>query len=615
MTEALLALEMERRYSKNEILEMYLNYTFFGAGAYGIEAAAQTYFSVSACDLSVEQAATLAAILKSPTYYAPHKYPENSLARRNAILSLMAGNGLLDEEQAQKAAETDLSLNMQVNNNEGSWYLDAAIDEACELLDLTWQEVTEGGYRIYTGLDRELQEACDLAFSNEDLFPKNAKDGSQPQAALICTEPSTGRISAVVGGRAYSVRRGLNRAIRARRQPGSCIKPILVYAPALQNRVITPATIFVDEAKTFDSYAPANYNNKYYGTVTARTALIKSLNIPAVEILSRNGINSSVSFAKNLGIPFEESDIGLSLALGGFQSGVTPLELCGAYSALASMGVYINPHFITRIESADGKIIYQAKEKGYTAVEEGVAYLITDMLKEAVQSGTGKALYMSEIPLSGKTGTNGYGKTGNRDIWMAAYNKEIAAVCWMGFDQTDEQHFLLSSETGSGYPAKLLRSVFLKYYENKTAPSYETSAEVVHVNLDKSSLMNGVLVRANQYAQADTVVSELFLRDQVPSATVDELQCLAFGLTVDLTRYNVPELVFSASSSLAQYAIMRTSDGVTVELDRLPYQPILRYVDPSVEPNKAYTYYVQPILNNKPLGGACEKVYIVIPTQ
>ncbi|MBQ6691964.1 MAG: transglycosylase domain-containing protein, partial [Clostridia bacterium] len=366
MTEALLALVMERRYSKNEILEMYLNYTFFGAGAYGIEAAAQTYFSVSACDLSVEQAATLAAILKSPTYYAPHKYPENSLARRNAILSLMAGNGLLDEEQAQKAAETDLSLNMQVNNNEGSWYLDAAIDEACELLDLTWQEVTEGGYRIYTGLDRELQEACDLAFSNEDLFPKNAKDGSQPQAALICTEPSTGRISAVVGGRAYSVRRGLNRAIRARRQPGSCIKPILVYAPALQNRVITPATIFVDEAKTFDSYAPANYNNKYYGTVTARTALIKSLNIPAVEILSRNGINSSVSFAKNLGIPFEESDIGLSLALGGFQSGVTPLELCGAYSALASMGVYINPHFITRIESADGKIIYQAKEKGYT---------------------------------------------------------------------------------------------------------------------------------------------------------------------------------------------------------------------------------------------------------
>lgn len=480
--EAILSLQLERRYSKEEILTMYLNTVYFGGGYYGLETAARGYFGVSSKDLSLSQAALLAGVLKSPARYAPHLRPKASVGRRGVVLDLMAEYGFISEQEAETAKKEPLVLSSDPAFGRRGYYVDYALLQSCSLLGVSMTELLEGGYQIHTAMDASLQLLCEEAFSKDENFP--SEDGVSAQGAICMMEASTGRIAALVGGRDQQVALALNRAADMKRQPGSVIKPLLVYAPALEAGY-TAAAMLLDEQTEYADYAPSNASGKYLGWVTMRQAVSKSLNIPAVTLFSQLGIDKCKAFAQTLGLSFDRQDTRLALALGGFTYGVSPLELCRAYSALADGGVYHEDILLTSISDSQGNLLYRHRSLSRRVMSRGSAFILTSMLMSVAEEGTAKALGELNIPIAAKTGTTG-DKRGNRDIWLAAYTREYAAVVWMGYD--DGSHLIPPHQGGGSYPAKLMGEIFGALYKERTAPAFTQPPEVVRVRLDAYGL-------------------------------------------------------------------------------------------------------------------------------
>ncbi|MFZ5973929.1 MAG: transglycosylase domain-containing protein [Bacillota bacterium] len=513
LQEALLAVKLESMYTKDQILEMYLNYVYFGHGAYGIEAASMVYFNKSASELTLDEGALLAGILKSPTNYAPHLHPEAAVKRRNLVLSLMQKYGYITSEQRKAASEKKLTLAPEADTLPSQGYfVNYAVDEACKLLNMDNDDFMVSGYKIYTTLDSKMQQLAEEAMADDALFPQNANDGTKVQGAIVVLDARTGAVAAMVGGRDRESA-GLNRAVSMQRQPGSAIKPVMVYAPALESGGYCTTTLLKDEPTTFGNYSPSNFGNKYNGTVTFREALARSLNVPAVTILDDIGVETGKSFASTVGIPFSENDGDLSLALGGFYTGVSPLELCGAYQPFANSGKYSKPSCITKIVDAEGNVLYQNETAAHQVMDAGNAFLLTDMLHSAVEWGTATRLNIQGVPLACKTGTTDYNHgTGNTDAWAVAYNPDYITCAWMGFDKTDAAHHL--SVTGGSGPVKLLQRVFSEAYQGG-GPWFTQPDNVVKVTLDAQTLHLA-------YSPSDThdTVEEYFIRGTEPKTTL-----------------------------------------------------------------------------------------------
>lgn len=520
--EAILTLKLESTYSKDEILEFYLNTVYFGKGAYGIEAAAQTYFGVPAKDLTLAQGALLAGVIKSPSYYAPHLHLESSITRRNLILDLMTKNEFISEDEALAAKQEDVALIEKDNTAliDYGFFTDTAILEAEDILDIDQETLLTSGYRIYTTMDKSMQEYCDELYANSDNFPSSKSD-VQPQSAMVVLDSNTSEIKAIIGARKYTTRFGLNRATQTKRQPGSAIKPILVYAPALGSGIYTAASVFKDEKTDFNGYSPKNSGNTYHGNVTLRDSLTHSYNIPTVILMQKLGINYCKSFAETLGITFSDKDNNLALALGGFTEGVTPLQLANAYAAIANEGVYTGSTTIRRIEDSEGNVVYESKPENTRVLDEANAFILTNILESVVDDGTGKKLALEGIELAGKTGTVSIGDgKGNRDAWMVAYNSDYTAVVWMGYDNTNNAHHLASSVTGGSYPALLLKSFFSKVYTDSAAPAFQEPEGVTLVNLDKSELLHtGIAKIATAATSSSNIISEYFTDSTLPQYT------------------------------------------------------------------------------------------------
>ena len=512
--EAILAVQLERVYGKDQILEMYLNTVYFGSGYYGLETAARGYFGVSASELTLDQAALLAGILKSPARFSPNRRPEAAVGRRGVILHLMATYGMISEAEADEVAARPLRLKKDPVLERRGYYVDYALLESCRLLGIPMTRLLQDGYRIYTGMERDAEELCEALFARDEYFPQ--VNGESAQGAICLIDAHTGYISALVGGRDEHVALGFNRAVRIRRQPGSVIKPILVYAPALEAGY-TAADMLVDEASTFGDYAPSDASRRYRGWVTMREAVTRSLNIPAVELFSSLGIGRCKSFARQLGIPFDKNDTRLALALGGFTYGVSPQELCAAYAAFAAGGVYRPPTLIRRIEDREGKTVYEARPFARRVMAEGSAFILTSMLQSVVQHGTAKALADLPLDVAAKTGTVG-DENGNRDVWLAAYTAEHAAVIWMGFDENSNGKVLPPDSGGGGYPAALMKEVLTGLYAGKTAPVFRQPDSVVRVRLDGYTMdTQHETVLATAYTPESYGVWEYFLKGTEPT--------------------------------------------------------------------------------------------------
>lgn len=429
--EAMLALEIEHKYSKKEILEMYMNQIYFGQGAYGIQTAAKTYFNKDVNELTLTQCAMLAGLPKSPNYYSPFNNLNEAKKRKNVVLDQMVKYGYVSAAEAEDAKNQDLGLSKSHQSKEA--------DEYASFIDYVSQQVAKKygddalykeGLKIYTTMDVDKQHAAVRAMRN---LPNNYTDENgltQPQAAIVSIDPKTGHILAMVGGRGQD---SFNRASMAVRQPGSAFKPF-VYLTALQHDM-TPDTTMDDQPVTYGSWSPKNTDGSYSGTMALSDALAHSVNTIAVQLADKVGTKNIIANAKKMGITtLDAKDDNLAMALGGLTKGVTPLEMASAYGTFANKGVHVKPTAIVKILDRNGNVLEDAstleKEETKTRVmSEREAYEMTTMLEGVIDHGTGTAAAIGR-PAAGKTGTT----DDNKDAWFVGYTPDIVTAVWIGDD-------------------------------------------------------------------------------------------------------------------------------------------------------------------------------------
>ena len=612
--EAALAYEMERQYSKEDILEMYLNYVYFGGGYYGIEAAAEGYFGVHASDLTLDQSAMLAGILKSPSGYAPHINYAASINRRNNILRLMRDYGYITDDEKKQASAGRPTILHDKNEEYSGYYTDAVTKSAAALMGITVDELIRGGYSIYSAMDSDIQHYCEEMFKNGELFP--AEDS---EAAIVVLEPSTGMVVAMVGGRSYTGGISFNRATDIRRQPGSVIKPVIAYAPAFEYLNYTAADMILDEETTFADYTPSNYGNKYYGWVTVREAVTKSLNVPAVKTLSEVGVERAKDFAKRCGIEFDDKDDSLTLALGGFTYGVSPLQIAGAYSCFASGGIYNTPTLIKKITDRNGLTVYEYRQDSRRVMSEANAYILTSMLKSVVTEGTGHRLNTLDIPIAGKTGTVGLAN-GNRDAWMAGYTPEYTAVVWQGYD-SDRLGLLPSSATGGTYPALMLYGLFNHIYPDGRSGDFEKPESVKQYSIDAKTLKKQhKAVLANAMTPQSSRVTEYFTEETAPEDVSGYWAVPGSAQNLLAVREEGGVMVsFDCPDDFGMYTLWRSEAG-KAEKPLMTWngrEGHIEYIDAAVKPGKGYRYRVtvkheELLIGDEPVEGLTTR-YAFVP--
>lgn len=438
--EIVLTKKLEKSHSKDEILDCYLNVIYYGNNCYGIENAANYYFSKNASKLNLQEGALLAGMIKSPNRYSPILHPENALSRRNLVLKQMQKAGFITEEEMFNAEKSEIELSLNADNeNPLNSYSEAALDEAKEILNMPVKDMAINGYKIHTYLSTFDQHNLKNSLEKEDF---NSADH-----AAIVIDSARHAVTAFEGKSAYKI-------LAAKRQPGSAIKPILVYAPALDEDIIYPCSQILDEPLSLGEYKPKNVDGKFRGYVSATEALSKSINIPAIKVLSYVGVEKAKAYAQEMGITFDENDRSLALALGGMRYGVNIKQLAGAYSTFARGGKFDEPKFVEYITDANGKILYRHKPNEKQVLREDSAFLMTEMLQQAAETGTAKALSQLGKPLAAKTGTVGKGKT-NTDAWCVAYSPEKVCAVWVGnLDNTP------ISVAGGNQPTRCVRNFF-----------------------------------------------------------------------------------------------------------------------------------------------------------
>jgi len=479
--EAFLAFQLERRYTKDEILGLYLNQIYFGSGAYGVESAAQTFFGKPVKDLSLAECALIAAMPKAPSRYSPLVNKNLAVKRRNIVLKQMANSGMITEDAYKKSAIEPVSLGKQNKKQIKAPYFVEYIKKNLEET-LGSSRLYKGGLTVNTTLLFELQKAAEKAVENglyalETRMKQQRIMDTNPQGALIALNVQSGGILAMAGGRDFD-ESPFNRATSARRQPGSAFKPV-VYAHAIeqgfpQNRIILDAPVVFKGGKNGEDWQPENFSGKYNGEMTLRMALTLSENIPAVRLMETLGPSSVAEFGYNLGI---ESTLApnLSLALG--TSETTLIELTSAYAVFPNMGESIKPFGIMEVLDREDRIIQQAKPEQRLSMSRAGAAIITNMLCGVVQEGTGKKASVLKRSVAGKTGTtNNY-----RDALFIGFSPSIAAGAWVGQDNFTT---LGKGETGAKAALPIWMEFMKKTLENSRCQYFDIPDDVVQVRID-----------------------------------------------------------------------------------------------------------------------------------
>jgi len=523
--EAVLAIQLERHYTKKEIMEMYLNKVLFGGSTYGVQAAANVFFDKDVTELNLAENALLAGLVQSPNNYSTFKNPERAKNRQQTVLNRMVDCGFISSEEASKASKT--ALKYSTAHQEGYQYgafMDNVMEEAQTILAKEGYSQPDSavyfeGLRIYTTMNTEVQALADDIYSNKVNFPafKNSK-GEPVQSGMAIVDHRTGEIIALAGGRDYTAQRGFNRATMAKRQPGSAFKPIVVYAPALEAGYM-PSLVLEDSLKSYNpgngqTWTPQNYDGVYLGPITMREAVKRSVNTYAVKMADMVGIKHGLDMAEAAGISTlvragAKNDYNLSTALGGITNGVSPLELAAAYGVFANEGKYITPHAITKIEDADGIVIYEAKYKPEKVMEPSTAYLMSSMLKSVVYDahGTGSRGAVSGMPTGGKTGTT----SDKKDVWFAGITPYYSSAVWIGFDNNETMKGKAEDTFGGKHPALIFNKVMTKAVKGKPTKDFVKPESVLEVQIcTKSGL------QPSQYCPSSDIVTEYFAQGKEP---------------------------------------------------------------------------------------------------
>ena len=532
------AREMERHYTKEQILEAYLNEISFGHGWYGVESAARHYFGKSASKLSLAESAALAAMPKGPALYDPLKYPDRVRRRRNVVLSLMADQGLITRVEAATAQASRLVTSTGAGMAAPSpWFVDVVRIQALR----AGIPLSQGGYRIYTSLDPDLQKAAVDAlleetaaiearpgYNHPKYSPGSGRKADYLQGMVVALDPPSGDVRALVGGRDYSQSQ-FDRAVDGMRQPGSSFKPF-VYAAAIADS-ISPNTMFADTALAIplsngEVYRPENSDHEFVGPLTLRDALAKSRNGVAIQLGLMLGMDTISSLAHRMGIrspiaPYPSSAIGASA--------VQPLDIVAAYTTFANLGTPVEPRFIYRVEDRSGKVVLSRQVRALApALDPRVTYVVRDMMRDVVERGTASSIrrYLpASIPVAGKTGTT----NDNSDVWFIGLTPDLVAGVWLGFDKPTT---IATGAAGGSLAAPIWGKMVARYY---AAQPHAVTSHAVEQWTAPLGVIMGELDRAtgelaDDLTPADRRYTEYFVEGTEPAPLrADPWKLFAWG--------------------------------------------------------------------------------------
>lgn len=512
--EMFIAVELEKIYSKDKIMEFYMNNIYFGNGYYGIQAASKGYFNTDVNNLSLSQIAFLCAIPNNPTLYDPIEHSENTIKRRDRILSNMLEDGKISQQTYDEAVAETITLNRpeQTKNDYVETYTyncavralmeqqgfefktEFASEEEKETYETNYQIAYEDvqkslytkGYRIYTSIDLSMQQQLQSAVdTNLAEFTEQNEEGIYTlQGAAVCIDNHTGYVKAIVGGRNQNLPGyTLNRAYQSFRQPGSAIKPLIVYTPALEGQY-TPDSIVMDEKI---EGGPSNAGDYYEGEITLRYAVEKSKNTVAWNLLSELTPEVGLSYLQEMNFSkLDAQDERLTSALGGFTNGVSAVEMTAAYAALENDGKYREPTCIVKITDADGEVIYENQMEEKQVYKTNAARMMTDMMVSVMQEpeGTGNGLALSNMPCAGKTGTT----NDNKDGWFAGYTSYYTTCVWVGYDMPKE----LPGLSGASYPGSIWKTFMEQIHQGLTPVNFNPYIDENKQTLDDQEYMESI---------------------------------------------------------------------------------------------------------------------------
>jgi 1A family penicillin-binding protein len=516
LQEARVAQLIESRYTKAEILEMYLNHIYFGGGAYGVEAASRLYFGKGANELTLPESATLAALPKAPTHYDPRRRPEQAKERRDLVLALMERQRLIEEEEAETARAAELGARTNGRRDRsgvplGAYYIDIVRDA---LEDQFGEALYRSRIRIHTTLDPVAQRAAEKELEGQlaSLDGRVRKGEGELQGAMVVMEAATGDVLALVGGRDPTTSR-YNRATNGRRQVGSAFKPF-VFAAALDEGIPTSQLVLDAplrmQLSRNDVWQPSNFDGHYEGEVSLRHALVRSRNIPTIRLASAVGIDDVAKTARAAGVT-ERMDETPALALG--TVAMSPLQMATAYTTFATLGQTSQPRFVLRVEDEDGRLLWEApRARTSRGMDPAVAYIVTDILQDAVNYGTGTGVRSAGFrgPAAGKTGT-----TNNAtDAWFVGYTPDVVSAVWIGYDKPSP---LGSAATGGGFAAPVWGRVMRQVYASRPVPQqWRAPAGVTARRIDPYT---GLVLQDGCYPAGAGEATEIFMAQYVPAST------------------------------------------------------------------------------------------------
>ncbi|TDL82614.1 PBP1A family penicillin-binding protein [Peribacillus frigoritolerans] len=528
-----LAFQLEQKYSKHEILEMYLNKIYYHPQYYGVGKAAEGFYGKELKDLELHEAAMLAGIPQSPTNFDPRKNPESAEKRRNIVLNLMVKQGFITEQEAEEAKKVPVQSTVvpeREKSNPYSAYVEQVIEEVKDKTDI---DASSAGAKIYTTIDTDAQNYVEELLNGSEIgYPD---DNFQAGVTLIDTE--TGEIRAIGGGRNQNVG-DFNYAIDTRRQPGSTIKPVLDYGPAIEYLKWSTYEQIKDEPYTYSNGVKINnFDRGYKGQMSIRDALAQSRNIPALKAMQEVGVDKARDFAAGLGIPLEE-EIPEAYSIGGFDTGVSPLHMAGAFAAFGNNGIYTEPHAVTKVVLSDGTEIDLSPEPE-AAMSDYTAYMTTDMMISVVEEGTGTAARVPGVTVAGKTGTTNFSEEdkarynvpagGAKDSWFVGYTPEYSAAVWTGYMKNDEKMHL--TKTDQQLAKKIFKEV-ISEVSSGDGKDFKKPDSVVKITVEDGSNPPKL---ASKFTPDSKKISEYFVKGTEPTKVSEQYKRLAkpSGFKVD----------------------------------------------------------------------------------
>jgi penicillin-binding protein 1A len=518
-----LALQLERKYSKEEILEMYLNKIFYGSGAHGVAKASEIYFGKTDLnELTIPEAAILAGLPQRPTAYNPYENPDLMKGRMETVLKLMVRHGKITEEEADEARNTDIEsllAGKRPNSRPYEAFVQQVQKEIEEKVD--GADIYSDGLKIYTTLDQDAQKHVEFLLKDSDEnpipYPADITDADgnehQMQAGMVVLDTKTGAIQAIGGRRNSENNDSYNFAISGGRQPGSTFKPVIAFGPAIEyNKWSTYHQINDDKPYEIGSHKINNWNKQYQGWMSARYALSRSLNVPTMKAYEETGNENAQKFAEGLGLSFKDDQLIPTDAIGG-GSLFTPLEIAGAYRAFANEGIYNEPYAVTKVEFPDGKTI-DLRPESEAAMSDYTAYMVTDMLKTVMSEGTGTEANIAGLPVAGKTGTtNRPGVDGSPDSWFSGYTTNYTISIWTGYEDNN------IALPDTKIPHALFKNAMTELSKDKETKDFVKPDSVVEVGVEKGS--NPARL-PSAYTPGDNIITELFVKGHEPDKTSEK---------------------------------------------------------------------------------------------